>query len=180
MDSFQGLQVKILCCGQWSIIYLAQLQIELLFLQIYGLIQGGLLCGLPCHRKSGIKLAKKGAIRHWENRGLCARLPCASEAASWLWQREGSFVLSNMPEDGTQSTFCRAGCEVELKQFYLLSYFSEAVMWSRKFGRGDCRAKYRMCSLAFMLRSCQVLGRELYLTLQSCVDGAVEIKYLLL
>lgn len=50
-------------------------------------------------------------------------------------------------------------------------------MWSWKFGRGDYHAKRRMSSLAFVLRSCQVLGREFYLTLQSCVDGAVEIKY---
>lgn len=53
-------------------------------------------------------------------------------------------------------------------------------MWSWKLGRGDYHAKCHMSSLAFVLRSCQALGRELHLTLQSCVDGAVEVKYLLL
>lgn len=86
-------------------------------------------------------------------------------------------MLSNMSEGGTQSRFCRSGCKVELKQFYLLSYVSEAVMWSWQFGRGDCHAKYHVSSLSFMLRSCQAFGGELYLILQSCVDGAVVIKY---
>lgn len=86
-------------------------------------------------------------------------------------------MLGNTSEGRTQRRFCRSGCKVELKQFYLLSCVSEAVMWSWKFGRGDCHAKYHVFSLSFMLRSCQAFGGELYLILQSCMDGAVEIKY---
>lgn len=95
-----------------------------------------LLCGQPCHRKSGIMLTKKGAIRYWVGRGLRAHSPCDIEAYSWLWQRESRFVLKNTSGGGTQSMFCRCGCKVECKkQYYLLGYVSEAVtvmeIWQR-------------------------------------------------
>lgn len=73
--------------------------------------------------------------------------------------------------------FCRSGHKVECKKgYYLLSYVSEAMIQSQKFGRGDCHAKYPMSSLSFMVRNLQSLGGELYLILQSRVSCAVEVK----
>lgn len=158
------------CCGQWSIAYLVQLQIELLFLQVHGLVQAGLLCGLPCHRKSGIKLAKKGAIRHWDSRVLRAHLPCATKASSWLWQRESSFTLRNMPEGGTHSMFCRPGCKALSTQLGLWSSYGVMEVWQREL---SCHVPY----ILIVLHTEELPGswKRVLSYPAKLVDGAAEI-----
>lgn len=115
----------------------------------------------------GKSLTEKGAVRDYGDTGLCAHIPCAAKAFSWLWQNESRFMVRNVSAGGAQGVFCRSVPKAECeKQYDRLSYVSEAMRQSWTLGRGDCHARYPVSSLCFMLRNPQPLGRELYLILK--------------